>query len=65
MTKALQRLNWSRSAVLPAQSTQVLEKEDQDAEEEDETGTVNFKNGTNLAIGDISDRREERKEEHE
>ena len=55
MTKALQKLNWSKSAMLPAQSTQVLEKEDQDQEEEDETETVNLKNGTNLAIGDISD----------
>ena len=59
MTKALPKLNWSKSAMLPAQSTQVLEKEDQDAKEEGETETVNFKNGTNLAIGDFNDIKED------
>ena len=54
MTKALQKLNWSKSAILQAQPIQVLEKED-----ETETETVNLKNGTNLAIGDISGEKED------
>jgi len=54
MTKALQKLNWSKSAILQAQPIQVLEKED-----ETETETVNLKNGTNLAIGDISGEQED------
>ena len=65
MTWALQKLNWSKSAILPAQPVQVLEKEEQEEEEEVETETVNFKNGTNLAIGDISDSHEESEEDHE
>ena len=54
MTWALQKLNWSKSAILPAQPVQVLEKED-----ETETETVNLKNGMNLAIGDISGEKED------
>ena len=37
MTKALQKLNWSKSAILPAQPVQVLEKEVQEKEGEVET----------------------------
>ena len=43
MTRALQKLNWSKSAILHTQPIQVLEKEN-----ETETETVKFKNGTNL-----------------
>ena len=37
MTWALQKLNWSKSAILPAQPVQVLEKEVQEKEGEVET----------------------------